>query len=107
MNLEFYDKYAVAVVVASQNYPYKSSTPSEIIVDKSLHVELKDTHISYAGVSMEEGKLYATGGRVLLCIGLGDDIQDARDKAYMLCGQIHFAGKQFRQDIAYQALKND
>ncbi len=107
LNLEFYDKYAVAVVVASQDYPYKSSTPSEIIVDKSLHVELKDTHISYAGVSEEDGKLYATGGRVLLCVGLGDSIRDARDKAYMLCGQVHFAGKQFRQDIAYQALKND
>ncbi len=107
LKLDFEDKYAVAVVVASQNYPYKSSTPSEIIVDESLHVELKGTHISYAGVSMEDGKLYATGGRVLLCIGLGESIREARDKAYMLCGQIHFAGKQFRRDIAYQALKND
>jgi len=107
LNLEFYDKYAVAVVIASQNYPYKSSTPSEIIVDESLHVELKKTHISYAGVGEEDGKLYATGGRVLLCVGLGDTIQEARDKAYMLCGQVHFAGKQFRQDIAYQALQYD
>jgi phosphoribosylamine--glycine ligase len=107
LKIEFYDKYAVAVVMSSQNYPYKSSTPSEIIVDEALHVELKETHISYAGVSMENGKLYATGGRVLLCIGLGESIKEARDKAYMLCGQVHFAGKHFRQDIAYQALKND
>ena len=107
LDLEFYDKYAVAVVMASENYPYKSSTPSEIIVDKSVHEELDGTHISYAGVSKEDGKLYATGGRVLLSVGVGESIKEARDKAYLLCGQIHFAGKQFRQDIAYQALKND
>jgi len=107
LNLEFYDKHAVAVVIASENYPYKSSTPSEIIIDKSLHVELEETHISYAGVVSEDGKLYASGGRVLLCVGLGESIKEARDRAYMLCGQVHFAGKQFRQDIAYQALKDD
>ncbi len=107
LDLEFYDKYAVAVVMASENYPYKSSTPSEIIVDKSVHEELNGTHISYAGVSREDGKLYATGGRVLLSVGVGESIKEARDKAYLLCGQIHFAGKQFRQDIAYQALKHD
>ncbi|MFK5881516.1 MAG: phosphoribosylamine--glycine ligase [Sulfurospirillum sp.] len=107
LNLEFYDKFAVAVVVASQNYPYGNSTPSEIIIDKSIHVELENTHISYAGVIQEDGKLYASGGRVLLCVGLGDSIKEAGERAYMLCGQVHFAGKQFRHDIAYQALKND
>ncbi len=104
LDLEFYDKYAVAVVVASQKYPYSGSTPSEIIVDENVHDELDGTHIVYAGVSKEDEKLYATGGRVLLCVGLGESIKEARDKAYLLCGQVHFAGKQFRLDIAYQAL---
>jgi len=58
-------------------------------------------------VSLEDGKLYATGGRVLLCVGVGESIKEARDRAYLLCGQVHFAGKQFRSDIAYQALKHD
>ncbi len=105
LNIEFYNKYAIAVVMASENYPYGSSKPSEIIVDTSVHEGLEDTHISYAGVSLEEGTLYATGGRVLLCIGVGDTIKEARERAYLLCGQVHFAGKQFRSDIAYQALK--
>lgn len=108
LNIEFYDKYAIAVVMASENYPYGNSTPSEIIIDKSVHEGLSEnTHISYAGVSMEDGKLYATGGRVLLCVGVGDSIKEARESAYLLCGQVHFAGKQFRQDIAYQALRHD
>ncbi len=105
LEIEISDEYAVCVVMASKDYPYKSSMPAEIIVDDIVHPELKEkAHISYAGVTKEDGKLFATGGRVLLCIGMGESIQEARDLAYMLCGQVHFAGKHFRQDIAYQAL---
>ncbi|WP_024953940.1 phosphoribosylamine--glycine ligase [Sulfurospirillum arcachonense] len=106
LNIELSDKYAVCVVMASENYPYKSSVPAEIIVNESINKEIKkNTHISYAGVSLEDGKLFATGGRVLLCVGLGDSIKEARDRAYSRCGDIHFVGKKFRSDIAYQALK--
>ena len=106
LNVEFIDKYAVGVVMASRNYPYKSSEPAEIIVDRIVHTELAEkAHIDYAGVSLIDGKLMATGGRVLVCVGLGDTIKEARDNAYMLCGQVHFAGKQCRSDIAYQALR--
>jgi len=42
--------------------------------------------------------------RVLVCVGLGDTIKEARDRAYLRCGQVHFAGKKLRSDIAYQAL---
>ena len=48
--------------------------------------------------------MYATGGRVLVCVGIGDSIEEAQSRAYMLVGQIHFAGKQCRTDIAYQAI---
>ena len=105
INVEFSSEYAVGVVMASENYPYSSSTPAEIIVDEVHHEEIqKYTHISYAGVSMEDEKLYADGGRVLVCVGLGDTIKQARDRAYLRCGQVHFAGKKIRTDIAYQAL---
>jgi len=105
INVEFSKQYAVGVVMASENYPYKSSKPAEIILDTVLHEEIeKNTHISYAGVSMEDDTLYADGGRVLVCVGLGDSIKEARDRAYARCGQVHFAGKKIRTDIAYQAL---
>lgn len=105
-NIEFHDKYAVGVVMASKDYPYKNSEPAEIIIDEIHHEELKENaHISFAGVARgEDGKLYATGGRVLVCIGIGDTIKEAQRRAYMLVGQVHFAGKQCRSDIAYQAL---
>jgi len=104
--IEFHDKYAVGVVMASKDYPYKSSAMAEIIVDDIYHEELlENSHISYAGVTRgDEGKLYASGGRVLVCVGVGDSIAQAQRRAYMLVGQVHFAGKQCRTDIAYQAL---
>ncbi len=106
LNVEFSDEYAVGVVMASKDYPYSSTPPAEIVVDEIVHEEIRaNTHISYAGVSSDEdGKLYADGGRVLVCVGLGDSIQEARDRAYALCGQVHYAGKKLRTDIAYQAL---
>ncbi|SFV64408.1 Phosphoribosylamine--glycine ligase [hydrothermal vent metagenome] len=105
--IEFHDRYAVGVVMASKDYPYKSSEPAEIIIDDIVHDDIEaNSHISFAGVSRgEDGKLFATGGRVLVCVGLGDSITQAHERAYMLCGQVHFIGKQCRTDIAYQALE--
>jgi len=107
-DIKFSNKYAVGVVLASANYPYKSSAPAEIIVDDIHHEDLaQNSYIAYAGVSRDEdGILLATGGRVLVCVGLGDSIKEARDRAYMLVGQVHFVGKKCRMDIAYQALKD-
>ncbi|NPA04212.1 MAG: phosphoribosylamine--glycine ligase [Epsilonproteobacteria bacterium] len=106
--VEFLDQYAVGVVLASENYPYGKSKPTEIIIDDIVHEDLAlHAHICYAGVSLIEGKLFATGGRVMVCVGVGDSIEEARKYAYLLTGQVHFAGKKFRRDIAYQALQAD
>jgi len=104
--IEFKDAYAVGVVMASKDYPYKSSPPAEIIIDDIYHEELNENaHIAYAGVSRgTDGKLYASGGRVLVCVGLGQSIKEAQKNAYLLVGQVHFSGKQCRTDIAYQVL---
>ena len=106
LDIKIRNEFSVGVVMASGNYPYGSSTPAEIIVDKIVDEDLlNNSHISYAGVEKVDDKLMATGGRVLVCVGFGKSIKEARDRAYALCGQVHFAGKKCRSDIAYQALK--
>ncbi|MBZ7963882.1 phosphoribosylamine--glycine ligase [Campylobacter sp. 2457A] len=94
-------EYAVGVVCASENYPYKSSKKTEISI-KNIP---ENTHISYAGVSLDNDKLMADGGRVLVCVGVGKDIKEAQKKAYELCENVEFKGKQFRKDIAYQVIQ--
>jgi phosphoribosylamine--glycine ligase len=106
LDIKIKNQFGVAVVVASEKYPYSSSEAQEISVKNIEDNELiQNSHISYAGVSDEDGKLMATGGRVLLCIGFADTIKLARDRAYELTKYVHFEGMKYRNDIAYQALR--
>ncbi|MCT7908934.1 phosphoribosylamine--glycine ligase [Arcobacter lacus] len=105
LDIKIKDEFGVGVVIASENYPYSSSKPVEITVDEIENELLNNSHISYAGVEKIDGKLIATGGRVLVCVGFGKTIKEARDNAYKLTTKVHFSGKKCRSDIAYQALK--
>ena len=102
IDVKIKDMVAVGVVCASKNYPYSSSEPAEIKID-----DLSDCngYISFAGVKKVDGKLMATGGRVLVCVGYGKDVKEARDEAYKIVDKVHFDGMQYRKDIAYQAIK--
>jgi phosphoribosylamine--glycine ligase len=102
LNLRFRDEVAVGVVVASRDYPYSSSAPALI---KTSGKTIENAHIVYAGVSKKDGKLYADGGRVLLCVGVGGSVSEARKNAYDMTKEITFDGAKFRSDIAYQALR--
>jgi phosphoribosylamine--glycine ligase len=101
IDVKIKDMVAVGVVCASKNYPYSSSEPAEITID-----DLSDCngYIAFAGVKKIDGKLYATGGRVLVCVGFGKDVKEARDEAYKIVDKVHFDGKKYRKDIAYQAI---
>ncbi|MBE3605687.1 phosphoribosylamine--glycine ligase [Campylobacter sp. RM13119] len=92
---------AVGVVIASENYPYKNSPKAKISVKQIP----ENSHLVYAGVSEKDGEIYAGGGRVLVCVGLGDSIKNAQERAYELCKNVEFKGMQYRKDIAWQALR--
>lgn len=95
------DKCAVGVVVASKDYPYRSSLKAKISVSDEIP---ENSHLIFAGVSEENGEIYASGGRVLVCVGVADDISTAQKRAYELCKSVKFDGMQYRKDIAWQAL---
>lgn len=98
------NQYAVAVVASSKDYPYASSAPVPITI-KDFNENLG--HIVYAGVSVDEqGQLLASGGRVLLAVGIASSLAQARDNAYEILKNVHFEGMHFRDDIAHRALKN-
>lgn len=105
LDIKIKDEFGVGVVIASENYPYSSSKPAEITIDEIGNELSNCSHISYAGVEKIDEKLMATGGRVLVCVGFGKTIKEARDNAYKLTTKVHFSGKKCRSDIAYQALK--
>lgn len=95
------DEFAVGVVMSSKNYPFSNSPKAKISVKNVL----ENSHIAYAGVSEQGGEIYADGGRVLVCVGLGKSIKQAQQKAYELCENVEFDGAHYRKDIAWQMLK--
>lgn len=77
---------AVGVVLASEGYPAEPIIDREITgVEKALH---KDARLFIAGAREENGSLKSNGGRVLTCTGLGSDLTEARDHAYLALSKI-------------------
>ena len=97
--LEWRDESAVSVVLASKGYP-----ESPIIGDEITGIEERsDTEVFHAGTKIVDGKLRASGGRVLSVTGLGSDLTEARNRAYQSISQITLSGSFYRSDIALNA----
>ena len=92
--IKWNDKAAVCVVMASGGYPQSYETGFEI---SGLPGE--DALVFHAGTKLVEGKLVTAGGRVLGVTALGEDIGQAREKAYAAVNKIHFKNAHYRRDI--------
>lgn len=102
--VEWSDKAAVCVVMASGGYPasYKKGIP---ITGLKAANAMDDVVVFHAGTREEDGKILANGGRVLGVTAVADDIPSAQQKAYDAVDKIHFDGAHYRQDIAWRALR--
>ena len=62
-------------------------------------------HVLQAGTRVEEpgDQLVSAGGRVLSVVALGDDLTQARDRAYEATARISLRGAHHRGDIAARA----
>jgi phosphoribosylamine---glycine ligase len=90
---------AVTVVMASRGYPESSSAGDHIVGTETLTRD-PAVHVIHAGTALDDGRLVTAGGRVLAVTAVGDDVADARAKAYEGVGMISFPGAQWRRDIA-------
>ena len=93
---------AVAVVMASAGYP-ESSRSGDVIVGTETLAGERDVDVLHAGTALRDGRLVTAGGRVLAVTAVGDDVADARAKAYEGVASIAFDGAQWRRDIAARA----
>ncbi|HJQ76085.1 MAG TPA: phosphoribosylamine--glycine ligase [Acidimicrobiia bacterium] len=89
---------AVNVVMAAKGYPTAPERGAEI---RGLDGRPgDDVVVFHAGTASEGRKLFVDGGRVLSVVGLGDTIDEARDRAYAAAERITWPGAQYRRDIA-------
>ncbi len=101
-SIDWDPRAALGVVLAAKGYP-GSYTKGEVI-DGLDTPQPEDRKIFHAGTGTENGRTVTAGGRVLCAVALGEDIREARDKAYALVDSIHWDGMQYRRDIGYRAL---
>jgi phosphoribosylamine--glycine ligase len=96
--LDWDERTAVTVVMASAGYPASSSNGDPISGLGDVDAAVEVTH---AGTARDAGGGVVTaGGRVLNITALGGDPEAARDAAYAAADVIDFPGKQLRRDIA-------
>jgi phosphoribosylamine--glycine ligase len=94
---EFSEEVAVTVVMASEGYPVTSAPDREIT---GLSQDTEGVEIAHAATKLVDGKLMATGGRVLSVVAVGESFSAARKSAYEAINQIQLEGSYYRTDIA-------
>jgi len=97
------DDHALTVVMASNGYPGAYEKGSEI---KGLDALPEDSlqMVFHAGTTAQDGKITATGGRVLAVTARANTLKEAHAKAYEMTKNIDWPGGFYRKDIGWRAL---
>jgi phosphoribosylamine--glycine ligase len=104
ITLQWDPRPAVCVVMASGGYPGAYEKGKTITgLDEAEH--LKDVVVFHAGTAVKNGDIVTAGGRVLGVTALGEEIADAKARAYEAVDKIKFEGAYCRRDIADKAIK--
>ncbi|MSP02793.1 MAG: phosphoribosylamine--glycine ligase [Acetobacteraceae bacterium] len=103
-DLRFFETSAVAVVMAARGYPDAPERGGEIKgLDRAAAVA--DALVFHAGTEADtEGRIRATGGRVLTICATGATLKAARDRAYEAVDRIDWPTGFCRRDIGWRAL---
>ena len=91
------DQHYVAVVASSAGYPGDYQSGEFISGIEQVDAA---TLVFHAATRLDQaGHLYSSGGRVLNIVCTGENIRQARDRAYNELEKIHFKGMHYRRDI--------
>ena len=94
--IEWDERFALGVVMASKGYPEKYETGFPIL---GIKKENETTKVFHCGTKKEGEEILSNGGRVLCVTGLGNDLDTAFEKAYEATSQINWSGAFYRKDI--------
>jgi len=108
--LQWSEKCALCVVLASKGYPLRYERGKVITGLKSNRSRVDNYHndafVFHAGTALnEQGQIVTNGGRVLSVVALAYSMRDAIDKAYRLVNTISWDGMHYRKDIGLKALR--
>ena len=102
VDIKYDQRPAIGIVLAAHNY---AASPRKGDKITGLDIKTDDTlKVFQAGTKQVGDDIVTNGGRVLCVTALGDDVAQARQKAYAHINNIHFDGMFYRKDIAWRAL---
>jgi len=105
-DLRWYPDAALTVVMAAKGYPgrYEKNTAIDGL---DAAAQLDGVEIFHAGTAVQDGRIVATGGRVLNVCGIGKSVGDAQARAYAAVDAITWPGGFCRRDIGWRAIARE
>jgi len=93
------DDATLGVVMASKGYPgaYEKGFPITLPSDGGI--------IYHMGTTVRDGKLFTSGGRVLMCVARASTLSQARSLAYRTVESVRCENLFYRKDIAHTVFK--
>ncbi|MFD4786230.1 phosphoribosylamine--glycine ligase [Streptomyces sp. NPDC058459] len=102
--LRWSEDAAVTVVVASHNYPGTPRTGDPVTgLGEVAAEDAPHAYVLHAGTRREGDAVVSAGGRVLSVTATGEDLAEARERAYRAVARIGLDGSHHRTDIAAKA----
>ena len=98
ININWKPLHSCCVVGVAEGYP-ENYKKGDIITGLDNFDENNNELIFIAGAKYENNQFLTNGGRVLNTVGIGNTLEESREKAYNLLNKINFNGKYFRKDI--------
>ncbi len=98
---------ALCVVIAAEGYPGAYAKGMEISgLAEAEALSPGKVKVFQAGTQMENGRIVASGGRVLGVTALGGNLATAQQNAYEAVARVRMANSRFRRDIGSKGLRS-
>jgi phosphoribosylamine--glycine ligase len=106
IEVKWRNETALVVVMAAEGYPGNYLKNTEINgLDDANQVE--GVIVLHAGTKEENGRILATGGRVLGVTAIGKTAKEAQSRAYQAVDKINWPKGFCRRDIGWRAVKRE
>jgi phosphoribosylamine---glycine ligase len=103
LNIEWYDKKSLCVVLCSMGYPDKYD--NKVLIENTGKLDLSENDfIFHAGTKKIENKIYSNGGRVINFVSLSSNFKESRNKIFNHIDKLNWNGGFFRKDIGYKVI---
>lgn len=103
--LEWDPRPAICVVMAAGGYPdaYEKGSPIRGLAEAA---QVSNVKVFHAGTALRDGQVVTDGGRVLGVTAIGDNLGDAKLRAYQAVKCIRWDGAWCRHDISDKARRH-